>query len=262
MGELVLDSPRRWPCSFADLMAENGSSVYALLRRAADPALPRATGVPHGTTLLALHFRDGVVMAADRRATSGNVIAQRDLRKLEPADGHSCVAFAGTVGFGLEMVRLFRLELRHYEKIEGVGLSFPAKVNRLSAMVRDSLERVMAGMAAVPLLAGWDEDERRGRIFTFDVSGAAAEERDFGGAGSGWHFAKGALKKLHRPDLERDEAVGVAVRALFDAADDDSATGGPDVARGIHPTVAVLTAGGYAEVPDVELARHADALVA
>jgi proteasome beta subunit len=252
-----LRSPEQLPCSFADLMAAKGSSFYGLLRDTAPHSLPRpgeVVDVPHGTTILALHFRDGVVMAGDRRATTGNIIAQRDLRKLEPADSHSCIAFAGTVGYGLDMVRLFQLELRHYEKIEGVELSYPGKINRLSAMVRDNLDKAMQGLAAVPLFSGWDPLEERGRIVTFDISGAPAEERDFGGTGSGSAYAKGSLKKLYRDDMVRAEAVGAALQALFDAADDDAATGGPDSGRRIYPTVAVITAEGYDEVSDEELA--------
>ncbi|GAA1287065.1 proteasome subunit beta [Saccharothrix xinjiangensis] len=255
--------PERLPYSFSDLMTAKGSSFYGLLRDTAPHDLPRTDGVvdaPHGTTVLALHFRGGVVMAGDRRATTGHLIAQRNLRKLEPADSHSCIAFAGTVGHGLDLVRLFQLELRHYEKIEGVELSFPAKVNRLSTMVRGNLDKAMQGMAAVPLFAGWDPAEERGRIFTFDISGAPAEEDDFGGTGSGWYFAKGSLKKLHRQDMTRDEAVGAALRALFDAADDDAATGGPDLGRHIYPTVAVITAEGCDEVAEAELAGLASRL--
>ena len=199
-------------------------------------------------------------MAGDRRATAGNLIAQRDLRKLEPADSHSCIAFAGSVGFGLEMVKLFQFEMQHYEKLESVELSFPAKINRLSIMVRSMLPQALQGMATVPLFAGWDGAEASGRIFSFDISGGPAEERDFGGTGSGWHFAMGSLKKLYRPNLERSDAVRIAMQALFDAADDDSATGGPDVARKLYPTVAVITADGYEEVPEEDLAEYATLL--
>jgi proteasome beta subunit len=194
-------------------------------------------------------------MAGDRRATSGNLIAQRDLRKLEPADSHSCIAFAGAAGFGLQLVRVFQLELQHYEKLEGVALSFPGKVSRLSTMVRDRLAQAMQGFAAVPVFAGWDVTTARSHVVTFDVSGSPAEEPEYGGTGSGWFFAKGSLKKGYRPGIGRDEGVRLAVEALADAADEDTATGGPDPIRRLYPTVAVITADGYEEVPDEELAE-------
>lgn len=243
-------------------MSVSGSSFYRLLREMKPSALPRFDGarvdVPHahGTTIIALHYQDGVLMAADRRATQGNLIAQRDLRKLEAADSHSCIAFAGSVAVGMEMVALFQIELEHYEKIEGVELSFPAKANRISAMMRENLGRAMQGLAVVPLFAGWDTGDGSGHLFTFDIAGSASEEREFGGSGSGWHFAKGSLKKLYRPGLERDEAIRVALQALFDAADEDTATGGPDAVRELYPTVAVITEDGYAEIPEEELAGH------
>jgi proteasome beta subunit len=259
-----VNSPAQRPFSysFSDLMSVSGSSFYRLLREMKPSALPRFDAVPvelshpHGTTIFGMHYRDGVLMAADRRATQGNLIAQRDLRKLEPADSHSCVAFAGSVAVGIEMVALFQIELEHYEKIEGVELSFPAKANRISAMMRENLGKAMQGLAVVPVFAGWDTGEGKGRIFTFDIAGSASEEREFGGSGSGWHFAKGSLKKLYRPGLERDEAVRAAMQALFDAAEDDTATGGPDAARALYPTVALITEEGYAEVPEEELAGH------
>jgi proteasome beta subunit len=263
-----LNSPAQQPSpySLSTLMSIGDSSFYRLVREHAPMALSRLEGVPmdlphaHGTTIFALHYRDGVVMAGDRRATQGNLIAQRDLRKLEPADSHSCIAFAGSVSVGKEMVGLFQVELAHYEKIEGVELSFPAKANRVAVMLRGNLEQAIQGLAVVPVFAGWDKDEGSGRIFTFDIAGSPSEEQEFGGSGSGWHFAKGALKKLYRPELERDEAVRIAVQALFDAADDDTATGGPDASRQLYPTVAVISADGYSEVSEEELATHVGTL--
>lgn len=258
-----MSSPAEQPSpSLAALMSARDSSFYNLLKEHAPAAIRHLDNsraeVPsaHGTTIFAMRFGDGAVMAGDRRATMGNLIAQRDLRKLEPADSHSCIAFAGSVGAGKEMVRLFQVELVHYERIEGVELSFPAKVRRVSLMLRENLEQAMQGLAVVPVFAGWDKDEGTARIFTFDVSGSPSEEREFGGSGSGWHFAMGSLKKLYRPDMSRDDAIRTVVQALFDAADDDSATGGPDVARRLYPTVAMVTEDGYAEVPDDELSGY------
>ena len=180
-------------------------------------------------------------MAGDRRATMGNLIAQRDIEKVFPADAYSVVGFAGTAGIGIEMIRLFQLELEHYEKIEGTQLTLDGKANRLASMIRGNLAVAMQGLAVLPLFAGFDLDAadpaRAGRIFSYDVTGGPYEERDFAGIGSGSLFARGALKKMWRPGMSRDEVVRVVVEALYDAADDDSATGGPDMARRIFPVV-------------------------
>jgi proteasome beta subunit len=200
---------------------------------------------PHGTTIVAVTFPGGVIMAGDRRATMGNVIAQRDIEKVFPADEFSCVGIAGTAGLAVELVRLFQVELEHYEKIEGTTLSLDGKANRLSAMIRGNLGMAMQGLAVVPLFAGFDQEQERGRIISFDVTGGRYEESDFHSVGSGSLFARGALKKLYRPDLSDAQAVSTAVQALYDAADDDSATGGPDLTRGIFPMVAMVTADGY-----------------
>lgn len=216
---------------------------------------------PHGTTIVAVAFPGGVVMAGDRRATMGNVIAQRDIEKVFPADEYSCVGIAGTAGLAVELVRLFQVELEHYEKIEGTTLSLDGKANRLSGMIRGNLGMAMQGLAVVPLFAGFDQEQQRGRIISFDVTGGRYEENDFHTVGSGSLFARGALKKLYRPDLTEEQAVATAVQSLYDAADDDSATGGPDLARNIFPMVAVVTAEGYSRWSDDDVARVARAIV-
>jgi proteasome beta subunit len=208
---------------------------------------------PHGTTIVALTFDGGVVMAGDRRATMGPMIANREIEKVFPADEFSAVGIAGSAGLALEMVRLFQLELEHYEKIEGTLLSLDGKANRLSTMIRGNLGLAMQGLAVVPLFAGYDLDRRQGRIFSYDVTGGRYEEHDHHSVGSGSVFARGALKKLWRRDLDADDGVRVAVEALYDAADDDSATGGPDTVRRIWPVVATVTAAGYLRVPDATL---------
>ena len=210
--------------------------------------------VPHGTTIVALTFDGGVVMAGDRRATMGPTIASREIEKVFPADEFSAVGIAGSAGLALEMVRLFQLELEHYEKIEGALLSLDGKANRLSTMIRGNLGLAMQGLAVVPLFAGYDLDRRRGRIFSYDVTGGRYEEHDHHSVGSGSVFARGSLKKLWRPGLDADGGVRVAVEALYDAADDDSATGGPDTVRRIWPVVATVTAAGYLRVPETTLA--------
>jgi proteasome beta subunit len=208
---------------------------------------------PHGTTIVATTYPGGVLMAGDRRATMGNVIAQRDIEKVFPADEFSCVGIAGTAGLAVEVVRLFQVELEHYEKIEGMSLSLDGKANRLATLIRGNLAMAMQGLAVVPLFAGFDLEIGRGRIFSYDVTGGRYEEHSFHSVGSGSMFARGALKKLYGPELSEEEAVAVCVEALYDAADDDSATGGPDLARKIYPVVAVVTADGYRRVPEAEI---------
>ena len=208
---------------------------------------------PHGTTIVALTVDGGVVMAGDRRATMGSMIASREIEKVFPADDFSAVGIAGTAGLAVEMVRLFRLELEHYEKIEGAALSLVGKANRLSTLIRGSLPLAMQGLAVVPLFAGYDLDGAVGRIFSYDVTGGRYEEHEHHSVGSGSVFARGSLKKRWRPGLDPAGGVQVALEALVDAADDDSATGGPDLARQIWPVVATVTGAGYQRVPDEQL---------
>jgi proteasome beta subunit len=221
---------------------------------------------PHATTIVAATYADGVVMAGDRRATMGNMIAQRDIEKVFPADAYSVVGFAGTAGIGIEMVRLFQLELEHYEKIEGELLTLDGKANRLASMIRGNLGAAMQGLAVLPLFAGFDLDAvdpaSAGRLFSYDVTGGPYEEHAYAGIGSGSLFAKGALKKRWRPGLGRAEAVRVVVDALYDAADEDSATGGPDMTRRIYPIVTLATAEGTTRLTDEEVGAVAASIVA
>ncbi|WP_448060530.1 proteasome subunit beta [Cellulomonas hominis] len=217
---------------------------------------------PHGTTIVALTFDGGVVMAGDRRATMGSMIANRQIEKVFPADEYSAVGIAGTAGLAVELVRLFQLELEHYEKIEGALLSLDGKANRLSTMIRGNLGLAMQGLAVVPLFAGYDPDRAAGRIFSYDVTGGRYEEQDHHSVGSGSVFARGSLKKLWHAGLDLDAAVRVAVEALVDAADDDSATGGPDESRQIWPVVATVTGAGYVRVPQDRLGEVVGAVLA
>ena len=204
---------------------------------------------------MAARFDGGVVMAGDRRSTAGNMIAQRDIEKVFRSDDFSCVGIAGVAGIGLELVRLFQLELEHYEKLEGRTLSLEGKANRLSAFVRGNMGAALQGLVVVPLFAGYDEDAGRGRIFSYDVAGGRYEERPYHSIGSGSIFAKGSLKKLYTESLSDREVVMACMQALYDAADDDSATGGPDVARQIYPVVAMITADGFRRLSDAESGR-------
>jgi proteasome beta subunit len=245
--------------SFLDFLAAQAPDL--LPGRRPTPAGAAGDLAPHGTTIVAATFDGGVVMAGDRRATMGNVIAQRDIEKVFPADEYSAVGIAGSAGLAVELVRLFQLELEHYEKIEGTTLSMDGKANRLAALIRSNLGMAMQGLAVVPLFAGYDLDSSHGRIFSYDVTGGRYEETAFHAVGSGSLFARGALKKLYRDDLTEDGCVTALVQALYDAADDDSATGGPDMTRRIFPVVGVITTDGYRRLGDDEVAGIADLVI-
>jgi len=250
--------------SFTDLLR----SVAPDLLPGRRPLPPGQAGdlAPHATTIVAAAYADGVLMAGDRRATMGNMIAQRDIEKVSAADAYSLVGFAGTAGIGMEMIRLFQLELEHYEKIESAILTLDGKANRLASMIRSNLGAAMQGLAVLPLFAGYDLDAdtttKAGRIFSYDVTGGPYEEQNFAGIGSGSLFARGSLKKLWRPGMGREDVIRVAVEALYDAADDDSATGGPDLVRKIFPVIMLATAEGTARVSDDEVGQLAEAVIA
>jgi proteasome beta subunit len=256
--------------------ASTTSSFTDFLRSQAPELLPvhraaESSGrldVRHGTTIVAVAFSGGVLIAGDRRATSGNLILSRDLEKVHVTDEYSAVGIAGTAGIALELVRLYTVELAHYEKIEGVSLSLDGKTNKLANMVKGNLDAALAGLAALPLFVGYDVDagdpKRAGRIVSFDVTGGRYEENEgYHAIGSGSVFAKSSLKKLYDPDADAERAVRVAVEALYDAADDDSATAGPDLVRRIFPNVVTVTAEhGAVRLGDEETGAVAEAVVA
>ena len=246
--------------SFSDFLADQAPDL--LPSRRAVPAGNAGDLAPHGTTIVAATFPGGVVMAGDRRATMGNIIAQRDIEKVFPADEYSVVGIAGTAGLAVEMVRLFQTELEHYEKIEGTTLSMDGKANRLAALIRANLGLAMQGLAVVPLFAGFDLNADQGRIFSYDVTGGRYEEQAFHSVGSGSLFARGSLKKLYREDFSAEECVIAVIQALYDAADDDSATGGPDLTRRIFPVVHIVTPDGGHRVAEAEVADIADRMLA
>jgi proteasome beta subunit len=239
------------------------SAAPELLPGAGDVSLPSgiAGELPHGTTIVAAAFSGGVVMAGDRRVTVGHMISQRDFEKVFRSDEFSCVGIAGTAGLAVDLVRLFQVELEHYEKMEGRELSLEGKANRLAGMVRANLGAAMQGLAVVPLFAGYDTDEGVGRIFSYDVAGGRYEEQRYYSIGSGSVFARGALKKLYSDGMESSSAVMACMEALYDAADDDSATGGPDPSRRIWPIVVTVTADGYQRLSDDESASYAEAVI-
>jgi proteasome beta subunit len=217
--------------------------------------------ITHGTTVVAVRCADGVVMAGDRRATAGHLISHRTMEKVFPADHHSGVAIAGAAGPAMEMVKLFQLQLEHYEKVEGGGLSLEGKANQLGQMVRSHLPAVMQGLAVVPLFAGYDTHRSRGRLFEYDITGGRFEESDFAATGSGSLHAGMVIKLGYSEGLAIDDAVELVIKALFQAADEDSATGGPDLMRGIYPVVATITADGFARLEDDDVSDRFRALL-
>lgn len=222
--------------SFTDFVSQVAPGQLGVAGRAHDALTDLA---PHGTTIVAAAFPGGVVMAGDRRATMGMMIAQRDIEKVFGADEFSIIGIAGAAGVATELVRLFQVELEHYEKLEGASLSLDGKANRLAAMIRGNLALALQGLVVLPLFAGWDQARSLGRIFSYDATGGRYEETAFHAVGSGSVFARGSLKKLYRPDLDETGCVTAVVQSLVDAADDDAATGGPDLTRGIYPLVMV-----------------------
>ena len=259
--------PRRLDDAFLSAGSSSFTEFVAAYRPELLPSgrrLPSGATIeaPHGTTIVSLLFDGGVVMAGDRRATMGNVIANRDMEKVFAADDYSVVGIAGTAGIAIELVRLYQVELEHYEKIEGAIMSLEGKANRLASMIRGNLALAMQGLTVVPTYAGFDLESATGRIYSYDVTGGCYIEGGHHSTGSGSVFARGALKKLWRPGLEEQQAVSVAVEALYDAADDDSATGGPDLGRQIWPTVAVVDHSGARFVAQDVLEAHVQRIVA
>ena len=249
--------------SFAEFLASYSPDLLPgrvpVMNSAADSAALR--DLPHATTIVAASCHQGVVLAGDRRATAGSMIAKRDVEKVFRSDEFSAVGYAGTGSVGIEFVRLFQVELEHYEKMEGRPLSLEGKANRLAWMIRGNLAAAMQGLIVVPLFVGYDEDAGQGRIFSYDVAGGPYEEQRFFSIGSGSVFARGALKKLYADDLPVGDAVLACVQALYDAADDDSATGGPDLTRRIFPVIATVTDEGFRKLSEAESEEYSNQVV-
>ena len=241
-----------------------GPSFTALLRRLhgdgqrfeVDPA-----AITHGTTIVAIRYGDGVVMAGDRRATAGSTIAHRNMEKVYPADRHSGVAIAGAAGPAMEMVRLFQLQLEHYEKVEGSFLSLEGKANQLAQMIRQNMPMAMQGLVVVPIFAGYDVRRQKGRIFTYDVTGGRYEESDYHADGSGGRDARTTVKLGWSEGMDRDATLELAIQSLYEAAEEDSATGGPDPVRGLYPVLATISVDGFTKVSEPEVAERFKALI-
>jgi proteasome beta subunit len=254
--------------SFADFLT---AAAPDLLPQAAGSAVPGssdaaapgslARDLRHGTTIVTAACDGGVIMAGDRRATAGNMIMQRDIDKVFRSDEFSAMGIAGVAGVAVELARLFQVELEHYEKIEGHALSLDGKANRLAGLVRGNIGAAMQGLVVVPLFCGYDEDTGTGRIFSYDVAGGHYEEHRFYAIGSGSVFARGSLKKLYRDGMTVEDTVLACMQALYDAADDDSATGGPDVTRGLYPVVATITADGFERLTDDDSGEYARTVI-
>jgi proteasome beta subunit len=257
-----------WQASFFEY---SSTSFADLLRRTSPGLLPEfaetsgegggSVVAPHGTTVLALRYRDGVVMAGDRQASEGYQVAHRRIEKIFKADDLSGVGIAGAAGPAMEMARLFQTELEHYEKVEGENLSLEGKANKLGQMIRMNLPMAMQGLVVIPIFAGFDERSGTGRLFKYDVTGGRYEEADYFAQGSGGKDARDSLKKRFKRDMTREDATRVAIEALIDAADEDLGTGGPDLVRGILPSVKLITRSGFTEVPDDEIRRHCEAVL-
>ena len=255
----------RQTSSFADFLGSHSPDLLpsrtpgaAVSPAAGSPAL---RDLPHATTIVAAVCHHGVVLAGDRRATAGSMIAKRDVEKVFRSDEFSAIGYTGTGSVGIEFVRLFQVELEHYEKMEGRPLSLEGKANRLAWMIRGNLAAAMQGLIVVPLFVGYDEDAGQGQIFSYDVAGGPYEEQRFYSIGSGSVFARGSLKKLYVDDMPVRDAVLACVQALYDAADDDSATGGPDLTRRIFPVIATVTADGFRKLPEAESEDYAQQVV-
>lgn len=252
---------------FFNPIDDPGPDFAALVRsQGLFPVTPEAAvderlQITHATTVVAIRYADGVVMAGDRRATSGHLISHRAIEKVFPADRHSGVAIAGAAGPAMEMVKLFQLQLEHYEKVEGSQLSLEGKANQLGQMVRSNLPAAMQGLAVVPIFAGFDTRRGSGRLFQYDITGGRYEESNFATSGSGGSLAGSVVKMRFYEGLTRVETVDLAITALFEAADEDSATGGPDIVRGIYPVIATITANGFERVADQEIASRFEGLL-
>jgi proteasome beta subunit len=250
--------------SFADVLAAYSPGLLPgrVPGHGGDDASGQAVrDLPHATTIVAAICDHGVVLAGDRRATAGSMIAKRDVEKVFRSDEYSAIGYAGTGSVGLEFVRLFQVELEHYEKMEGRSLSLEGKANRLAWMIRGNLAAAMQGLVVVPLFVGYDEEMGRGRIFSYDVAGGPYEEHRFHSIGSGSVFARGSLKKLYVDDMPVRDGVLACVQALYDAADDDAATGGPDLTRRIFPVLATVTEDGFRKLSEAEAEEYAQQVV-
>ena len=265
---LPLFEPGRDPGpSFMNLLQAGNSApldlnAADLMARASTVLEGLPKGVVHGTTVVGLKWSDGIIMAGDRRATSGNLISYRQMEKVFPADSHSGVAIAGVAGPAIEMVRLIQLQLEHYEKIEDKLLSLDGKANQLATFLKGNLPAAMQGLLVIPIFGGYDLDQEKGRLFNYDITGGRYEEQEYAAVGSGSLHAGTVIKLGHNPGMDRGQTIDLILNALYQAADEDTGTGGPDPLRGIYPTAALITKDGYKEIEESEISERFAALTA
>jgi len=243
-----------------------GPSFFGLLQKVGIPEMvsekiSNDISITHGTTIVAIRYEGGVLMAGDRRATSGHLISHRTMEKVFPADAFSGVGISGAAGPAMEMVRLFQLQLEHYEKVEGSPLSLEGKANQLSLMLKGNFPAAMQGLGVIPIFAGYEEKTGEGRLFQFDITGGRYEEKDFVATGSGSLHAATVIKLRHSSAVELSEAIDIALEALLEASEEDSATGGPDLLRGIFPVVAKIDSNGFDRISDDDLAGRTEIML-
>ncbi len=243
-----------------------GPSFFGLLQKVGIPEMlsekiSNDISITHGTTIVAIRYEGGVLMAGDRRATSGHLISHRTMEKVFPADAFSGVGISGAAGPAMEMVRLFQLQLEHYEKVEGSPLSLEGKANQLSLMLKGNFPAAMQGLGVIPIFAGYEEKTGEGRLFQFDITGGRYEEKDFVATGSGSLHASTVIKLRHSSAVELSEAIDIALEALLEASEEDSATGGPDLLRGIFPVVAKIDSNGFDRISDDDLAGRTEIML-
>ena len=219
------------------------------------------TSLPTGTTVLALKYGGGVVVVGDRQATEGTLISARRIEKVFKADEHSAIAIAGVAGPCLELARLFQTELQHYEKLEGVELSTEGKANKLGQMVKMNFPMALQGLVVIPIFVGFDLKRTEGKIYKYDVTGGRYEEAEYHATGSGGGHARATMKKQYRPNMEEDAAISTALEALYDAAEEDIGTAGPDFIREIFPTIKTVTAQGIEDVEEDRVRAVCQSLV-
>ncbi|MCZ6680662.1 MAG: proteasome subunit beta [Candidatus Poribacteria bacterium] len=235
-----------------DVPASNWTGSHGLNRNMLNRALPH-DNLLEGTTILAAVYNGGVLIAGDRQATAGFQVGERRIEKVYEVDTHSAIAIAGVAGPSIDMAQLFQVQVEYYEKVEGSSLSLEGKANYLSNMVKQNLGMALQGWVIIPIFAGYDLKRKQGKVFKYDVTGGRYDESEYYATGSGGKDAQTTLKKLYRPDMSRDEIVKIVVEALWDAADEDLGTGGPDFIREIFPTVKLINQTGISDVPDSEI---------
>lgn len=246
---------------FFDLLTSEG---YRFPAKALSPSDPAGSGLPfeptEGTTILALRYRDGVMVAGDRRATAGHTVLYDRADKVIPIDDYSLMAISGSPAMAFEIARILEHSFQYHRRRQLQEMSIEAKLRRLSLLIRDNLPMAVQGIGAViPIFATYDQEADLGRIYFYDVLGAQFEVADFATTGSGSSAVRGAMYYMNRwggppfSQLSREDAVGLSLRLLFTASEYDSATGRYESSAGVYPTVKTITSGGQEDIDLDEL---------